>query len=149
MRDDRYMPRGSLYYYQPGKGSPKPAMTAEAMLCRMYLGWKRDDPRMKAAIKWLGEEHAPSVRSKNIYYWYYATQVMHHFGGDDWERWNEQMREILVSTQEKRGWRAGSWSPKGYQWGSQGGRIYVTSLSICSLEIYYRHLPVFAPIELD
>ena len=143
------MPRGSLYTYQPRQGKPKAAMTAEAMLCRMYLGWRRDDPRVKAAVKWLGSEHQPSVENKNIYYWYYGTQVMHHFGGSDWERWNKRMREILVSTQEKRGWKAGSWSPSGYQWGSQGRRIYVTSLAVCTLEIYYRHLPIFAPVELD
>ena len=148
-RSSTRMPQGSLYTYQPRKGKPKPAMTAEAMLCRMYLGWRRDDPRVKAAVKWLGDEHEPSLREKNIYYWYYGTQVMHHFGGSDWVRWNKRMREILVSTQEKRGWKAGSWSPSGYQWGSQGRRIYVTSLAVCTLEIYYRHLPIFAPIELD
>lgn len=143
------MPQGSLYTYQPRQGKPKAAMTAEAMLCRMYLGWRRDDPRVKAAVKWLGDQHEPSLRNKNVYYWYYGTQVMHHYGGSDWERWNKRMREILVSTQEKRGWKAGSWSPNGYQWGSQGRRIYVTSLAVCTLEIYYRHLPIFAQVELD
>ena len=52
-------------------------------------------------------------------------------------------------TRRIRGSRAGSWSPRGYQWGSQAGRIYVTSLAVCTLEIYYRHLPIFKQIELD
>ena len=148
-REFSNMPLGSLYTYQPRQGSATPSMTAEAMLCRMYLGWRRNDPRLVAAVNWLSEEHPPSVSEKNVYYWYYATQVMHHYGGQRWENWNRKMREILVGTQEKKGSRAGSWNPKGYRWGPQGGRIYVTSLSVCTLEVYYRHLPIFNQIELD
>ena len=145
----RNMPSGSLYTYQPRSGRPTAAMTAEAILCRMYLGWSKDDPRMIEAIRWLLENHMPNSRDKNVYYWYYATQVMHHYGGRVWEVWNRRMREILVAGQETRGKRAGSWNPRGYEWGEQGGRIYVTSLSICSLEVYYRHLPIFKQIELQ
>jgi hypothetical protein len=83
------------------------------------------------------------------YYWYYATQVMHHFGGPVWEVWNKRMREILVAGQATSGRYAGSWNPKGYEWGRHGGRIYTTSLSVCTLEVYYRHLPLFKQIELD
>ena len=143
------MPTGSLYTYQPRGGNPTASMTAEAILCRMYLGWTKDDPRVIEAIRWLVEHNMPTDRDKNIYYWYYATQVMHHFGGEVWELWNRRMREILVSGQSTSGRYAGSWNPKGYEWGSQGGRIYVTSLSVCTLEVYYRHLPIFKQIELD
>ena len=147
--DSRRIPRGSLYKYLPKDDSPKASMTAEALLCRMYLGWKRDDPRMKAGISWLVQKHLPDYDEKNIYYWYYGTQVMHHYGGPAWEEWNNRIREILVTTQNKKGSRAGSWSPRGFQWGSQGGRIYVTSLCVCTLEVYYRHLPLFKQLELD
>jgi hypothetical protein len=142
------MPTGSLYTYLPKQGTATDAMTAEAILCRMYLGWKRDDPRLIAAINWLAEEHPPSASDRNVYYWYYATQVMHHFGGEQWNRWNRKMREILVAGQELKGDRAGSWKANGDRWGAQGGRIYVTSLSVCTLEVYYRHLPLFQQIEL-
>lgn len=145
----RNMPTGSLYTYQPKSGRPTASMTAEAILCRMYLGWKKDDPRLIEAIRWLLENHMPTAREKNVYYWYYATQVMHHYGGKVWQVWNRRMREILVAGQETRGKRVGSWSPRGYEWGQQGGRIYVTSLSICTLEVYYRHLPIFKQIELE
>ena len=143
------MPVGSLYTYQPRSGRPTPAMTAEAILCRMYLGWSKDDPRMIEAIRWILENHMPTMRDKNVYYWYYATQVMHHYGGKVFDVWNRRMREILVAGQETRGSRVGSWNPRGYEWGEQGGRIYVTSLSICTLEVYYRHLPIFKQIELE
>ena len=145
----RNMPTGSLYTYQPRSGRPTASMTAEAILCRMYLGWSKDDPRMIEAIRWLLENHMPEAGDRNVYYWYYATQVMHHYGGKVWEVWNRRMREILVAGQETRGKRVGSWNPRGYEWGEQGGRIYVTSLSICTLEVYYRHLPIFKQIELE
>lgn len=142
------LPDGSSYCYQPGREST-PTMTAEAILCRMYLGWKKSDPRLSTAVKWLIQDHLPSARNPNLYYWYYGTQVMHHYGGDPWEKWNDKMRELLISTQETRGAYPGSWSPGDYEWGSQGGRIYTTSLAVCTLEVYYRHLPLFKQIELN
>ena len=124
-------------------------MTAEAILCRMYLGWKKDDPRLSTAVKWLIEDHLPNARDPNLYYRYYGTQVMHHYGGQPWETWNDKMRELLISTQATRGTNAGCWDPRKFEWGDQGGRIYTTSLAVCTLEVYYRHLPLFKQIELD
>lgn len=124
-------------------------MTAEAILCRMYLGWTRQDPRMSSAIKWLIKDHLPNANEKNLYYWYYGTQVMHHYGGDPWEKWNNKMCELLISTQETRGRHPGSWPPEICEWGNRGGRIYTTSLACCTLEVYYRHLPLFKRIDLD
>lgn len=137
---------GALYGYQRGH-SPTPAMTAEALLCRMYLGWKKSNPNLGRGVRWLVDEHLPSEAMPNIYYWYYGTQALHHFGGDDWVKWNVQMRDVLVRTQETGGHVAGSWAPRD-QHAYAGGRIYQTSLSICSLEVYYRHLPIFKQIEL-
>lgn len=142
------LPTGSTYCYQPGRPAT-PAMTAEAILCRMYLGWTRQDPRMSSAIKWLIKDHLPNANEKNLYYWYYGTQVMHHYGGEPWEKWNNTMRELLISTQETRGNHPGSWHPDICEWGNRGGRIYTTSLACCTLEVYYRHLPLFKRIDLD
>ena len=142
------LPKGSAYAYQKN-GEPTAAMTAEAILCRMYLGWKKDDPRLSIAVKWLIDDHFPNIRDRNLYYWYYGTQVMHHYGGAPWEKWNDRMRELLISTQETRGSSPGSWDPDDFKWGSKGGRIYTTSLAVCTLEVYYRHLPLFKQIELD
>jgi hypothetical protein len=147
-RPDRNLPDGSAYCYQKGKKATA-AMTAEAILCRMYLGWKKDDPRLSTSVKWLIKDHLPSSRDRNLYYWYYGTQVMHHYGGKPWETWNNRMRPLLISTQKTRGSNAGSWEPRQFEWGGQGGRIYTTSLAVCTLEVYYRHLPLFKQIELD
>ena len=124
-------------------------MTAEAILCRMYLGWRKDDPRMKSAIAWLVNEHLPSSKDKNLYYWYYGTQVMHHYGGEPWEKWNQRVRTLLIESQTGRGRYPGSWSPDEFEWGKKGGRIYTTAMAVCTLEVYYRHLPLFKQLELE
>ena len=137
---------GSRYAYIRGQ-RPTHVMTAEAMLCRMYLGWTLNDPQIRQGMNWLSAEHLPS-RSLNIYYCYYATQAFHHFGGAKWKQWNEEMRDALVHGQVKTGSHAGSWQHQGGH-DRAGGRIYATALSACTLEVYYRHLPIFRQIDLD
>ena len=45
--------------------------------------------------------------------------------------------------QIKEGHMAGSWTPK-EQHDQAGGRLYMTALACCTLEVYYRHLPIYA-----
>ncbi len=138
---------GAQYSYLPREQATAP-MTAEAQLCRIYLGSRRNHPPLAAAIRWMVTDEPPSRQNPNIYYWYYATQAIHHYGGAEWDAWNLQMRDVLVTTQETHGHAAGSWTPTG-PLTSQGGRIYMTSLAVCCLEIYYRHLPIFRQIDLE
>ena len=91
---------GSRYAYQPGQ-RPTHVMTAEALLCRMYLGWNSDFAALEQGVKYLLREHMPRDDGTNYYYWYYATQVMHHFGGKRWKTWNISMRDILVCDAKK------------------------------------------------
>ncbi len=138
---------GSRYGYIAG-GEPKRSMTAEGLLCREWLGWPREDERLQKGADWLlSKENLPAWSERDVYYWYYATQVLHHLEGDRWETWNHLMRELLPERQEKKGAEAGSWHPTGPQadqWGFHGGRLYVTCLSIYILEVYYRHLPIYS-----
>jgi hypothetical protein len=132
---------GSTYGYQPGR-EPTVPMTAEALLARQYLGWKHDDPRLRAGVDVL-LQNLIDYDAQNVYYWYYATQVLHHMGGADWEKWNKAMRERVPEQQVKEGVEAGSWAPHADRWGAHGGRLYTTCLSIFMLEVYYRHLPIY------
>jgi len=138
---------GARYSYMPG-GGPTPAMTAEALLCRQFLGWPREHPGLQAGVNYLLEHHPPDYSRPNIYYWYYATQVMHHFGGKPWRQWNDRMRRLLLESQEKHGHAAGSWAPRGRSleggFADRGGRLYMTALAICCLEVYYRHLALYS-----
>lgn len=146
---DRYRMAGVLYRYQPGR-EPTPPMTAEAILCRMYLGWQKNDPRLAAAIEWLTKYHLPDEEGEfNVYYWYYAAQAMHHYGGSRWKTWNQRIRNLLIASQETAGKHPGSWDPDNDVWGNRAGRIYVTSLAVCTLEVYYRHLPLFKQLDLN
>jgi hypothetical protein len=145
-----YMPSSRLSHQREAT----PAMTAEALLMRLYLGWRRDDPRLELGVDYL-EEHAPQLRTEGVsardaYYWYYATQVMFQVGGDRWHAWNGQLRDLLTSTQERGGPWAGSWHPRqpvADRWGLQAGRLYVTTMHLLMLEVYYRHLPLYQMAE--
>ena len=138
---------GSQYAYQPG-GPATHVMTAEGLLCRMYLGWNLQNPSLRPGVTYLLDHHPPQQDRPEFYYWYYATQVMHHAGGSQWEQWNLRMRQALIQSQETRGHQAGSWAPRGVH-AEGGGRIYTTSLAACTLEVYYRHAPIFRQIKLD
>ena len=133
---------GSRYAYRPGRETTV-TMTAEALLCRQYLGWQRDDPRLREGVDYI-RAHPITYRDQNVYYWYYATQVLHHMEGDAWEEWNSHMRQVVPENQTKTGKERGSWSPTNDRWGGQyAGRLYTTCLSIYLLEVYYRHLPIY------
>ena len=141
---------GARYPYQRG-GDVRVSMTAEALLMRQYLGWRRDDPRLISGVDWitLPENLINFKNDRNVYYWYYATQVAHHMEGSHWKRWNKVMRQILPEQQVSRGKESGSWDPNKPsedQWANHGGRLYVTCLSIYMLEVYYRHMPIYSKV---
>ena len=127
-------------YTDPGKG---PATTAVGLLCRMYLGWKKDHPGIQRGVEFLS---ASGPSKGNMYYNYYATQVMRHYEGEKWDKWNVEMRDWLVGSQEKdeKSHLSGSWSMKGDHGSDAGGRIYCTSMATMILEVYYRHMPIYA-----
>jgi hypothetical protein len=127
------------------KGPPTPCMSAVALLILQYMGIRQNDPTLVNGVKYL-MANMPSRNDRNVYYWYYGTQVMHNMVGPDWDRWNRQTRRILVEDQVRTGCAAGSWDPdKPDQdtWGAFGGRLMVTSLSALTLEVYYRYLPLY------
>ncbi|HBO43632.1 MAG TPA: hypothetical protein DD670_06820 [Planctomycetaceae bacterium] len=137
---------GANYGYTgPGQGPTTEATTAIGLLCRMYLGAKKTDSHLENGTKWLGK-HGPN---KNLYYDYYATQVMRHWEGEPWTKWNAVMRDELVNSQAKRGHEAGSWFIAGgnnpqARHNQTGGRLYCTAMATMILEVYYRHMPIYA-----
>lgn len=145
---------GSLYVYNsfaPDNEKQKHykevthSMTAVGLLMRFYTGWNRDNPAMIAGANYL-RKNPPSVANRDTYYWYYGTQVMFHMGGDYWEEWNLALHPMLLDSQAKTGPLGGSWDPN-YpvrdRWAAHGGRLYVTTMNLLSLEVYYRHLPLY------
>jgi len=143
----------SRYSYQPGTPATVP-LTAAGLLTRQYLGWPKNQPELAAGCDYLMANLPPETgdRLEPVYYYYYATQVLHHMEGPAFDLWNHRMRELLLRTQATKGHQAGSWDPEGTDYGKTGGRLYVTSMALMTLEVYYRHLPMyrmltFAPSE--
>ena len=132
---------GAQYsYLVNGGGHKNPSLTAVGLLSRMYLGWERDTASL---IKGVGVLAKTGPSKSNEYYNYYATQVLHHFGGEVWDAWNNVLRDQLVQAQSKEGPTTGSWKPGSGHGPEQGGRLYSTCLNVMTLEVYYRHLPLY------
>jgi hypothetical protein len=136
-------PTGAGYGYRgPGADSAS-AMTAVGLLCREYMGWGPRNPALAKGVDILNASAAPSSGLNNMYYYYYATQVCHHFGGKAWDKWNVRMRDALIADQDKgndpkKAHQKGSWDCKDF-----AGRLMSTSLCLLTLEVYYRHLPLY------
>lgn len=139
--------KGGGFAYVAGQ-PPTITMTSVGLLCRQYSGVGPKNPALQNGVKRLRAE--PPGKNSNIYYLYYATQVMHHMQGDSWQYWNlgpngkgqGGIRDTLIAQQDKgttpkHAHQVGSWG------GSQGGRVMATSLSLLCLEVYYRHLPLY------
>jgi len=129
---------GAYYgYTTPGKRS---TTTSVGLLCRMYLGWTKENQALKDGVEFLS---ATGPSNTDMYYNYYATQVMRQVGGEPWDKWNVRMRDYLVNKQDKAGPAQGSWYFPGGHGAERGGRIYNTSLATMILEVYYRHMPIY------
>ena len=125
-------------------------MTSVGLLMRLYSGGKRDQAVMQQGADFL-KNNLPALGDprnpqRDTYYWYYGTQVMFHMGGEHWKAWNGKLHPLLVGSQIKQGPLAGSWQPRGPvpdRWSAHAGRLYVTTMNLLSLEVYYRHLPLY------
>jgi hypothetical protein len=139
---------GGLFSYMPAGQTTGDirAVTAVSLLCHQYMHMPRTDPAMIEGTTLL-MQNLPDPNVRNIYYWYYGTQVMHNQPGPDWDTWNRKMRRTLIDAQcKENNCAAGSWDPVKPQpdaWGAQGGRLMMTSLSALTLEVYYRYLPLY------
>jgi hypothetical protein len=152
--------RKSMYGYADSSGAtPGSALTAVGLLCRYYLdGWGPSHPGMIEGVGGLMKN--PPLEGgglKQMYYYYYATQVAHFYEGEDWKTWNEGpkqadgsrkggMRDWLVGTQVRKGGedpKHGSWDPEAGWFGTGCGRLGTTAMCLLTLEVYYRHLPLY------
>ena len=150
---------GSRYKYLPNDPNNKmsPAMTAEGLLCRQWLGWPKNWPAMNDGVKFLlAPEQAPqwAAGRRNVYEWYYVAQTLHNIGGDDWKNWYGPVARLIIDHQKKAGSNKaptdimGSWGPKdprgaNEEYSEKAGRLYLTALCLLVLETPYRHTPVY------
>ncbi len=124
--------------------------TAIGLLLRMYLGAKPGFEPLDGGIRmldgWGGLKSETKSRSGrghcNLYYAYYGTLAMKHYGGSGWTRWYPDLRDFLVQTQDQGGHESGSWFfPDPYC--DTGGRLLNTSFAIMILEAPYRYMSLY------
>ena len=121
-------------------------LTPVGLLSRYYM--KEMGPRHPAFARGVDflKQFPPRRDYFDMYYYYYATQVVHFYDGPDWHKfWNPKMRDMLIDLQSKGDdddhaavgtrTRASSASPC--------GRLGTTCLALLTLEVYYRHLPLY------
>jgi hypothetical protein len=151
--------RSSLarFHYNEAKPEQRPSaislacMNALGTLMRLHTGWRPGDEAVQENSRSLAAilpAYAVSGQiTRDCYLWYYASQVLVHSGGDSWDRWYAALVDVLRERQEQEGPLAGSWPPMGPvpdRWGRYGGRIYVTTLQLLTLEVPSRHLPTYS-----
>ena len=137
------------YYSQRRCNSRQCAYSCVHSPALISPGWDKNDPRLLAGADYLLQSQLPgdtSPQVRDTYYWYYATQVLKFVDGQRWNQWNNLLRPMLIRSQEKSGDLAGSWNP--YRpvpdrWGGFGGRLYVTTMNLLSLEVRHRMLPLY------
>ncbi len=121
------------------------ALTAVGMLVHLLLLKDHNAPLVIKAAPLLADQAAAYGRQirnhrPEFYTLYNATLAMHQTGGENWDRWNAEIRDPVVAIQSRGpGCDRGSWDPASTHGGSDGGRIYSTALATLMLEVYYRY----------
>ncbi len=142
-------------YKSPADARPGTALTAVGLLCRYYIdGWGPNNGGMSEGVEGLMKRNPQKGAQFDMYFYYYATQVVHFFEGPEWKIWNEGpvvngvpqggMRDWLIGLQLKKdGPNLGSWEPDAGFIGKDCGRLGTTCMAILTLEVYYRQLPLY------
>jgi hypothetical protein len=145
-----YVKKGELPVRPEGLSAKWPAtetesLTAVAMTARIFCD-QTNSPLMKAGAELLAKKLPlwdEARGSIDMYYWYYGTLAMFQMGGDNWDRWNKNLKTVVVDHQHHGdSCLEGSWDPVD-PWGEEGGRVYSTALMTLCLEVYYRYPRVF------
>ena len=131
---------GSVYGYTGPVPKFRAATTAVGLLCRIYTGWDKTHPGIIGGVEELSKH---GVSKNDFYYNYYAAQVLRQYGGVEWDKFNVEMRDYLVASQAQKDGAKGSWYVKGGHT-SNAGRLCITSFATMMLEVYYRHMPLYA-----
>jgi hypothetical protein len=135
---------GAMYGYTDRPKDIRPGCTAIGLLCRMYTGWDKTHPGIEAGVANLVKV---GVKKNDIYYNYYAAQVLRHYGGPQWDKFNVELRDWLVAEQNNSGGATGSWhfpDSSSHRGPLEGGRLCSTAFATMILEVYYRHMPIYA-----
>ncbi len=114
--------------------------TAAGVLSRFLLARRLDPPLVQRGVEFLRSFNPSTADSAGNYF---ASQVARYGPRDTLASWNSQLRPLLIGSQVSSGHARGSWQPSGAAASIAGGRLYETAMQLLSLEVYFRHLPVW------
>jgi len=121
----------------PESALPLPLFTGGAVIARIFTGERRSVDSLRSGRDRLMQA-PPRERRVDPAYWWLATDAVLQLGGDEWKRWAKSLQEaILMHKRDEPPALAGSWDPAGL-WGSLGGRVACTAVTILALELFYR-----------
>jgi hypothetical protein len=122
---------GVEYWYdtasQRKTGTAGEATTAIGLLCRAHLGWNQTTPALQEGVKRI----AATGPRDNMYFNYFATRLMHRYGGEEWQQWRSELQAKLTAVQEK----DGHWAMTGDPWYGNLGQTGLTSFCLMTLEV--------------
>ena len=94
------------YHYNPRNPQQRPSqlsagcMTAVGTLMRLHTGWAVSDPRVQRSAGALASMRptygSAATKARDCYLWYYASQVLVHTGGSEWDAWYAALDETLA-----------------------------------------------------
>jgi len=140
---------GQFYYAHKGSHTSD-GITAVAVLSMQLLGHgqAREVRKGLSALKYTDcdWQHPPAWP---MYSWYYISQIKFHQGGEQWVRWNNEFAPQFIKSQNPDGsWdSAGVSLKKGTNGREQMHRVYATTLAALTLQVYYRNLPTYQPMD--
>ena len=143
---------GSFYYSKIGASHSTHSITAVAVLSMQLLG-HGEDQEVKRGMDFLGDAKCEWKNPVEwpMYAWYYISQTKFHKGGATWTGWNAQFAPQFIRNQNP----DGSWNSAGLglKEGTTGREnmhpVYATTLAALTLQVYYRFLPTYQPIQVE
>ena len=143
---------GAFYYSYVGRSHSTHSITAVAVLSLQLLG-HAEDKETRAGLSYLGGadckwENPPEWP---MYAWYYIAQTKFHQGGANWTSWNNQFAPQFIRNQNPDGsWKSAGLGLKAGTTGREDMHpVYATTLAALTLQVYYRFLPTYQPIQAE
>lgn len=116
--------------------NPSARATCAGVLCRQFLGWKKDDLAPQVAL-FLKQYGIPEENGSDDLFDWIGVLVTFQQGGEAWQNFNAGVRSRIAGAQEREGNLSGSVRPRGEWRGA--GRVFSTAVGALSTEVYYRY----------
>ena len=120
--------------YRVGMSGSRPPITAAAVAC-LYNAGEYDSPIAEKALLYCDRNIKVSGQGAGGHYFYthlYLAQAYYQVGGKRWKDYFPEIRDRLISTQQ----RDGSWQGDGV------GTTYGTAIALIILQLPYKNLPI-------